>query len=360
MRRACLALLALLAVPTAARAEGARKVVLVVSASSAEQVESVTNALRAQLGDLPTEVVVETPSPVPAELRARLDYAADACTRNDAVGAFFVEAERADDLLLYLVEPRARRALVRRVKKQAGAEQAGLEELGIIVRSSVGALLEGREIGMEAGPDLATPEPKPSPPPKPEPAPVAPRPAPPRAQEAPSTGRLAAHYAGQAFAAEVAWQSGLGVELAASPDRRWVFGLGYVALSPVEVESSAARVKVARHPLRGFAGYEVPAGGFRLGLELGLIGELDRRATTRTASGVEPTESADTWSAALSPRVTFRYPVWQGTEVWAGLGLDLFLNDSDYVAELAGRTETLLSPYRARAGAAMGLSVDLW
>ncbi|MFO0571900.1 MAG: hypothetical protein U0263_40120 [Polyangiaceae bacterium] len=53
--------------------------------------------------------------------------------------------------------------------------------------------------------------------------------------------------------------------------------------------------------------------------------------------------------------------MWQGTEVWAGLGLDLFLNDSDYVAELAiSDTETLLSPYRARAGAAMGLSVDLW
>lgn len=341
-----------------ARADGPRRVVVVLSAADAGRAESMLGAIKAQLGDLPVGLVVETPGDVPSALRERLDYAAKACKQHDAVGAFFVEAEQADDLLLYLIEPAAKRALVRRVKKTAGAEQAGVEELSIIVRSTVGALLEGREIGMEAGPELA-PQPRPKPPaPKPPPPKPAPRPTPPPKSE--GVGRLAAHYAGEAYAPEATWESGLGVELSGSPDGQLFFGLGYVAMSPVEVETDSARVRVARYPVRAFVAFEIPFDRLRFGGQLGLVGELDRRSTTKTGSGVLPTESADTLSWAVSPRVTARYQVWERTQVWAGVGLDVFLSNSEYVAELPGRRETLLSPHRTRAAAALGLSVDLW
>ena len=345
---------------TPLRAAEPRRVVVVVSASDAARAESVLGAIRAQLGDLPVALVVEAPGQIPKELRDRLDFAARACKEHDAVGAFFVEAEREDDLLLYLIEPQAKRALVRRVKRSVGAEQAGVEEASIIVRSTVGALLEGREIGMEAGPELAAPPkpppPKPPPPVKPSPAPTRPKPEAPVA----GTGRLAAHYAGEAYAPEATWQSGLGVELSGSPDSQLFFGLGYVAYAPVEVETESARVRVARHPVRLFVAYEIPAARFRFAGQLGFIGELDRRSTTKTSGGVLPTESADGLTFALSPRVTAHYQVWQRTHVWVGVGLDIFLKNSEYVAELPGRTESLLSPYRTRAEASVGLSVDLW
>lgn len=359
LRGAALGLSLLLSAATAA-ADEPRRVVVVVSAADAARAEGVMGAIKAQLGDLPVAVVVEG-GEVPSALRERLDFAARACKQHDAVGAFFVEAEQADDLLLYLVEPAAKRALVRRVKKTAGAEQAGVEELSIIVRSTVGALLEGREIGMEAGPEIAPP-PQPPPPRAPPPPPAPPKQPPPkqREPERAGVGRLAAHYAGEAYAPEASWQSGLGVELSGSADGALFFGLGYVALSPVEVETESARVRVARYPLRAFVGYEVPLDRFALAGQLGLIGELDRRSTTKTGSGVVPTESADTLSWALSPRVTARYEVWARTHVWAGVGLDVFLSNSEYVAELPGRREALLSPYRARAQASVGLAVDLW
>jgi hypothetical protein len=178
----------------------ARRVVLVVTAGTdAERAKSVTEAIRAQLGDLPVALVVEEPGQVPSELRDRLDLAAKICKEQDAVGAFFIELERPDDLLLYLVEPEAKRALVRRVKKPPGAEQAGVEELSIIVRSTTSALLEGREIGMEEGPELhPPPKPPPPKPPPPKPPPPPPKKVAPPQPTSNTTGRLGVEYVGQA------------------------------------------------------------------------------------------------------------------------------------------------------------------
>ena len=360
MRTALVACLALVALTGVARAGEPRRVVLVVSAGAEEaRAKSTLDAIRAQLGDLPVGLVVTPAESAPKDLRERLDFAAKACKENGAVGAFFVELERADDLLLYLIEPEAKRALVRRVRKTAGAEQAGAEELSLIVRSTVGALLEGREIGMEVGPELRPPPARK--PPEPVPTLEKPKkPSPARAPKSTDTARLAAHYAGEAFAPEAQWQSGLGIELSGSPDALFYFGLGYVALAPVEVETESARVRVARYPLRAFVGYEVPADRFRFVGQLGVVSELDRRSTTKTAGGVTPTDSGDRLVWAASPRVLMRYKVWERTSVGVGVGLDVFFNNSKYVVQLPGRQETLLSPYRARAEALAGLAVDIW
>lgn len=355
-----LALAVLLGVASAAAAEPDRRVVLLLANGDEARRETLVGAIRAQLGDLPVGIVVERAEGSTEKLRDRLDLAAGACKKHAAMGAFFLEAELADDLIVYLVEPEAKRALVRRIKKTQGAEQAGVEELSLVVRSTVGALLEGREIGMEQGPELA-----PKPAPKPAPVPAAPPPAPPRDAPAPrprdqSRARLDAHYAGESYAPEVGWQNGLGVELSASMDGLLFFGLGYVASAPVEAERDAARVRIGRYPVRAFAGYEIPLDRLRFVGQLGLIGELDRRSTTKTAGGVAPTESDDQLGWAVSPRVGVRYDVGQRTSVGLTVGADVFLNVSEYVVDLPSGRETLLTPYRVRPRAALGIAVDLW
>ncbi len=356
-----LGLATLLAVSAAAAAEPDRRVVLLLSSGDEARRDILVGAIRAQLGDLPVGVVVERAEGPTEKLRDRLDLAAGACRKHAAMGAFFLEAELADDLIVYLIEPEAKRALVRRIKKTQGAEQAGVEEMSLVVRSTVGALLEGREIGMEQGPEIA-----PKPPPAAVPPPVV---APPvaRPREAPAPGprdpfraRLDAHYSGESYAPEVGWQSGLGVELSVSPDGVSFFGLGYVASAPVEAERDAARVRVGRYPLRAFAGYEIPIDRLRFVGQLGVIGELDRRSTTKTAGGVAPTESDDQLGWAVSPRVGVRYDVGQRTSLGLGVGADVFLNVSESVVDLPGGRETLLTPYRVRPRAAAGLAVDLW
>ena len=355
-----LALAVLLGAAAAAAAEPDRRVVLLLANGDEARRETLVGAIRAQLGDLPVGIVVERAEGSTEKLRDRLDLAAGACKKHAAMGAFFLEAELADDLIVYLVEPEAKRALVRRIKKTQGAEQAGVEELSLVVRSTVGALLEGREIGMEQGPELA-----PKPPPSVAPAPIAPPPVPPRDAPVPrppdqSRARLDAHYAGESYAPEVGWQNGLGVELSASMDGLLFFGLGYVASAPVEAERDAARVGVGRYPVRAFTGYEIPLDRLRFVGQLGLIGELDRRSTTKTAGGVAPTESDDQLGWAVSPRVGVRYDVGQRTSVGLSVGADVFLNVSEYVVDLPSGRETLLTPYRVRPRAAVGIAVDLW
>jgi hypothetical protein len=229
------------------------------------------------------------------------------------------------------------------------------------VRSTVNALLEGREIGMEEGPELSAkkpPPPKPKPPPPPPP--VVEKPKAPRDDGDRARGRLAADYVGQAFAPQAAWESGLGIALSVAPGGPFYVGIGYVAFQPVEGDSDAARVKVARYPLRAFVGYEIPVDRFRFAGELGVLAEYTRRTTTETALGVAPTSAEDRVGFAASPRVVARYQVWERASVGVGVGIDVFFNNSRYVADLGGRRETLLSPYRVRAGANAGVAVDLW
>jgi hypothetical protein len=136
--------------------------------------------------------------------------------------------------------------------------------------------------------------------------------------------------------------------------------LKYVAFAPVEVENDVVRIRVARYPVEAFARYEIPVARFRFGGELGFQGELARRATTRTSAGVLATANHDKWLFAVSPRATMFYEVLQRTRLGVSVGLDVFLNNSEYVADLGGSRETLLSPYRTRARADVGLAVDLW
>jgi hypothetical protein len=332
-----------------------KRVVLVVGAGDEARARIVMDAIRAQLGDLPVALVVTEGEP-PKDLRDRLDFAAAACKKHDAVGAFFIELERPDDMLLYLIEPAATRALVRRVKRP-DSDAAGVEELSLIVRSTVSALMEGREIGMEEGPELA---PKPPPPKPPPPKPPPPKPPPPKPAVRTSTARLAAHYAGEAFAPESPWLSGLGVELGWSPDSLLFFGVGYIAMPAAEASNDTASIRVTRYPLRAYVGYEVPVDRFRLAGQLGFIAEYSRRATTQTSGQFLATADSDQFVFAVAPRAMGRFEVTDHALIWVGVGLDVFLNNSEYVVEVNGKDEPLLSPYRARARADLGLAVDLW
>lgn len=337
-------------------AQTQKRIVLVIGAGDEARARTVMDAIRAQLGDLPVGLVVTEGQP-PKELRERLDFAAEACKKHDAVGAFFIELERPNDMLLYLIEPAATRALVRRVKRP-DSDAAGVEELSLIVRSTVSALMEGREIGMEEGPELAKKPPPPKPPPPKPPPPKPPKPTP-KAKRT-STARLAAHYAGEAFAPESPWLSGLGVELGWSPDSLLFLGLGYVATPAAEATNDTASIRVTRYPLRAYVGYEVPVDRVRLAAQLGFITEYSRRATTRTSGQFLATADSDQVLFGVAPRAIGRFEVTGHALIWVGVGLDVFLNNSEYVVEVNGKDEALLTPYRARARADLGLAVDLW
>jgi hypothetical protein len=346
--------------PSTALGEPVRRIVLIVLRGLDEaRQQAALGAVRAQLGDLPVEVVVEQPEQMPSGLRERLDLAAETARSHGAVGAFVLEIDRADDLLVYLVEPAARRALVRRVESSASLA-AGFEELSLIVRSTSSALLEGREIGMEEVTELAArppPEPEPEPPPPPPPPPRTPAPKPePRA----TTGRLAAHYVGEGYAPESGWVNGLGLRVSISPDGRLFAGLGYALFPPIDVDTGTAAARVTRHPAELFAGYEFPVERVRLGLELGARMDVVARSTVRTDPGIEPTPDDRRVLWGMAGRAVVRWLLSDRVAAGASLGAESFFNDSHYVVDLAGEREAVLRPRSVRPHAELGVAVNLW
>ncbi len=195
------------------------------------------------------------------------------------------------------------------------------------------------------------------PPPKPPAKPPPPKPPEPRRG---STARLAAHYAGEAFAPETPWLSGLGVELGWSPDSQLFVGLGYVAIPAAEAINETASIRVTRYPVRAYVGYEIPVDRFRVAGQLGFIAEYSKRSTTQTSGSILATADKSTGLFGVAPRAIGRFEVAPHALIWVGVGLDVFFNNSEYVVEVAGRPEPILTPYRARARADLGLAVDLW
>lgn len=350
---------ALLLLAQALWAAPPRKVVVLLPASvDAARQEAVLGAIRAQLGDLALELVIERPAEVPADLRDRLDLASRAAETHGAMGVFVLEIERAGDLLVYLVEPEARRALVRRVQAP-GSEAAGFEELSLIVRSTSSALLEGREIGMEQGPELA-PKPPPRPEPEAPPPPPPPRPAGKPPQRSTSTGRLGAFYVGEGYAPEASWQSGLGLRLSGSPDRRLFVGIGYVLFPPVDIDTETVAARVTRHPAEAFASYELPLDQVRVGAELAVRAELATRRTLRAGSGLEPTPDDRRWLWGAAARALVRWVLSERVALGAALGADISFNDSEYVVDASGQQDPVLRPRAVRPHAELGVVVDLW
>ena len=350
-------LAATLALPAAAA--DARRVVLMVpeSVDPARQ-EAALSAVRAQLGDLPLEVIVERPEALPADLRERLDLASRAAKTHGAMGTFVLEIDRSDDLLIYLVEPEARRALMRRIESR-GSEAAGFEEMSLIVRSTSSARAEGREIGMEAGPELRPPPPEPEPEPA-EPVVIPPPKPPPAEPESASTARLAAIYVGEEYAPEAGWQSGLGLRLSFSPDGRLSAGIGYTLLQSVTVDSGVAAARVTRHPGEVFVAYELPIERVRLGGLVGARLEVATRTTLRTGAGVEPTGDDTRFYAGTALRGLVHWLLTERVAIGAALGADIFFNDSQYVVEVSGETRPVLRPRTVRPRAEAGVTVDLW
>jgi hypothetical protein len=344
-----------------ASAEPLRRIVLIVPrlVDPARQ-QAALGAVRAQLGDLAVQVVVEQPAQMPDALRERLDLAAQAAKSHGALGAFVLELDRSDDLLIFLVEPEARRALMRRVESPA-SEAAGFEELSLIVRSTSSALLEGREIGMEAVAELA---PAPGPAPELEAAP--PPQLPPRERPQPepsptrSSGRLAAFYVGEAYAPEAGWLSGLGLRVSVSPDGHWFLGLGYALLPPLEVDTGTAAARVTRYPGEAFAGYEFQIERARLGAELGARIEIVTRATVRTDPGMEPTPDDSRLLWGMAGRALLGWLLSDRVSVGAALGAETFFNDSDFVVDVAGERRPALRPRSVRPRAEAGVAVNLW
>jgi hypothetical protein len=336
-----------LAVGPALADEPPRKAVVLMRAGGIDAAtwDAALLAIRAQLGDIAVRVAVER-GPDRDDLRAAIDAAKAFAAGDHAIGAFWLSAQ-GPDVMLYVAEPTGGRVLVRRV--QGGAEAAALEEIAVIARGSVEALLEGRAIGMEP---IARP-----------PTPEAPRAVPTRIADARPPDRTLARtlvaLSGDAFAPTTPWQAGLAIGAAWSPLDRVFIGAGYALFGAVDVEAGPASARVSRHPLEIGLAYEVPFGPVSIGGEM--LGELDAltRTTTRVGAGVRAAPDDLRWLGAVGGRARVLYQVAPPFRVFVNGGVDVLLNAFQYVIEGASGGTSVLAPNRFRPRLDLGLAVDL-
>jgi hypothetical protein len=371
-------------------AAGATSMVVFVDDAPATQGRSaaVLGAIRAELVDLDVAVRVISATG-PPDVRGRMErVAGEKSASGRTLGALWLDLAT-PDLLLFIANADGTRVLIRRIRVVKGAEGAAIEEMGIVVRSTVSALLEGRAIGMEGAASSPTPLPQPGPPPsvlpgapasetpppvaRPVPdATFAPRPAPsarsvvgppptPTRSEAASLGRLRASidYVGTVFTSPGSWQSGLLLGARYVTSFRGYVGAGYTLFPTAVTGADGVVLGLQERPIDAVLGYErlvVPR--LRLAGEIVLVADVATRSSQAVPSGFHSTPDATRALWAASPRVRGELRAFAGVWVGAGVGADVGLGNFAYV--VSPDTGAVVRPLPVRPRVELGVTVDLF
>lgn len=339
-----------------------RREVTVTTAGDAEGAEAIEAVLRERIGGELRVTFARTPKVERGDVLAsrRATVASDG-----ELGRVFVDLGDPERVTLYIVDARSDRVLVRELERTANPEVAW-EETGHIVELAVGALRRGQLIGT-ARSELVGERP---PPPPPLAAPMIDSPAPEPARPAVVAPKPRVHgglfWNTSAYGSgpEVATGPGAFAELKKEEPRVWSrapLHWGGLLSGELRFPSNAA-IGGANVRTRGGAVHLLATGGVRLGraheLTLGLGGGVDftrAEVTGAVATNARLTDSEIVPTATLRglARYAWRTPV---LGVFAGIGLDVSLENTRYVAVRDGAPFVLFEPWGVRPFALVGLS----
>lgn len=348
-----------LGAPPAAEHDGARAVVLVAPAAPEGAAARVLEVIRAQLSEMPIRLVIEPATGGAQPFGQRIERALELSRRHRAAGTFWVDLAEQGDLLLYLFEPLGKKVLVRRVPvPDSKASDVAAEEMGLIARATVVALLEGREIGMEAAETAA-----PQPPARPSPAPLPregreERPSEPARADDPGAAMVIASYVGTRLDERID-QHGLAV--GAGVRHRWArLAASYTFVRELHLEAAGTTTTAQRHPMEVAAGIFHVFHPFALGFELGVVAELYTRRSEATDPILEPTPAEHRWLWALSPRVFFSWSATAELRLFAAAGPETLLNRFDFIVQSGPDRRVVFAPWSVRPRLQIGATIDVW
>jgi hypothetical protein len=245
--------------------------------------------------------------------------------------------------VLYFLGQPFNELLSRRLGDAGARADAIDEEVSVIVRSTVVALLQNEKV------DMAPVEP-PSPPAleqKPPPPRRSEQP-PPEKNEPPAKNlpqerfRISVGYLGTSSSAEGGWESGAAFGIAGFPWKRLLVGARYSVLLPVAVDTDIASLRIFRHPFEASVGTSFEFG--RVALEPEVAGLLDyrTRSTTATSSEVEKTPDEGQVLFGASPRLRGVLRVFPAFSLFAVGGADFYAPPIAYVVKPPGAPEERL------------------
>ncbi|MBN1653424.1 MAG: hypothetical protein JXA30_06575 [Deltaproteobacteria bacterium] len=356
---------------------------------------SILEALKAQLSDVDVRLVFNGGVFESSELRNLIERGKTIAQPQDAVGVFWLDVNHGESWLLYLVDPAGERVLVRRAGPGLESLTATVEAIAVITRNSTKALLEGQTIGLQAaekkddkGDDWMEIHPGLKPATgssdtanevdtRDRDTRFKPRNQRDRAEKPQSystksgQARFAAAYRGTTFAQQKPWQSGIAIWAGWITEFGLIAGIGYLWTPGTNIATDlygnegVVEFRVERDPFELFAGYQYRLGVLAFEGELGVILDSIARRSQPVSSqrGLDRllTETPDQSGIAfaLLSRARVEYFLERHVGLFIALGLEVFIRNFAYVAELEGSRITLLDPNPGRFDLEIGLAFHL-
>jgi hypothetical protein len=316
-------------------------------------------SIRAQLVDLPVELVVVSIDALPGSLPRQHELARSVSVDHGAELVLWFELAAEERLYLYLSEQERASTLMRELSV-AGESAAGrAASVAVIVRGVVDALVQGGHLGVEFEEVAARAE----------------------EVEAPAEREIIAEPPGEDGDAievprrtlvEVALTAAYGIERfsdAAPAAHAIVLGidlwlaelllidLRYRATFPVRIDDGAARFEITRYPtqlgLRG-AGHK---GAWDFGGGIVFVLDVIERRGTALIPGVVVSEDRRWVRSAIGPVLQAGWRAHPRIRLWLDVGFDVHFSPVEHFAEAEDRA--VLRQYAFRPRGQLGLAVTL-
>lgn len=328
------------------------RVILLVSEGSAAGLQTqIRPALEGQLQELNVRVI-ERENMTPA-LATSARQAPQIAAAGSALGVVWLD-ERAPGVVVYFYDAVGHHLYARQVDA-SGSPTSMAEEIAIVLRSAIGAVLDGNVIAMTEVPippakELGEPV---------KPAPRAPPPA--RDGERRAQLRLGGSYVGTVFSRAAPFQHGAHAALALSfPSSPWYVGMGYTYFPALHLVGRGVRLQLDRHPGELVGGVELRVASAYVTVEGAVIGDRLVRSATSDNAEVVTTSPSARWLWAISTRLGGSLGVTERVRLRANVGIELLLNRFDQViADAAGNTTALSAPLLPRPRFELGLTFTL-
>ncbi|MBI5548163.1 MAG: hypothetical protein HY901_30145 [Deltaproteobacteria bacterium] len=340
-------------VPTAlllslSMALGARPVVLLSPEDRSLILGPIIQSLQAHLSDLPVELRVEPVPRLEGLLGSQMRVARQVAGA-DGLAVVWMELSPGDPVFVYVADPQRNRVLARSVDWDGALGH--LESVGLIVRSSIQALLAGQSIGFEAAPPPK--QPGPAPPVEPPVAPPAP---PPRGFRL----GMSVGYTPAIIGDDAPVLHGLDTALFAGWGEHLYAVGGYRVIPPfLERAGPYALAFVSRHPVSLGVGGRVQWWRFQLGGEASAtldVVEIEMKDVGPWLS-LAPPRTQYVWGMAATVFAAFE--IVRPLSVFISGGADVPLGERRYTVHGPAGEGVVLTPWKVQPRAAVGLRIDV-
>ncbi len=315
-------------------AAAAPRQVLLLAASEAE--ERALDAVQLDLKEL-----VE-----PTTLRAAASERHDKTSllrlseERHALAVIWLDQNSPRSLVVYVFEPESQRLGMRRLPR--GSQADADESVGVVLRATVEALLEGRAAPLEAVALPAAPEAPPARHVVSEP-------------EARERATLRTGYVGVGFAGD-SLEHGAALGASIALGGRFHVGVDFAIVQPARLRQGQTSVTLTRRPLDAFAALGAKLGGYELFGEAG--GSFDFRARRSETAGASLRASASTSYVVVSllARIRLSRARWPRLRFDLAPALEVPLNEPTLTIDRAMADETV-SHWRVRPRVEAGVSL---